>query len=229
MGFPGWVRSQSSSELPPRRSPTASNPRHTRPHAGPSDPDAALPQPGASLLPLPGAPSPSPDSSARHPPRSSSRRLAGHRRRQGSRSLPVSILRPFPLPSHPYCGLAPPRRRQRKAGPGGKEAGAVSAGRRRRRPRPHALYLRGARPPPPRRLRSASVPRAPSSRAHAYLARLSLSRGLQPCVRSHARSDAYVHLPTVQGAEQTPLPGPSAPRRRTTTQGLDVPPERPVS
>lgn len=50
---------------------------------------------------------------------------------------------PLPPPSHPKSTWPRPGGR-REAGPGGKEAGAVSAGRRRRRqPRPHALYLRG--------------------------------------------------------------------------------------
>lgn len=86
-------------------------------------------------------------------------------------------LHPPPLtpPSHPV-GPAPA---EAEARPG-------AAGRGRERlapgwstPRPHALYLRGALLPPPRRLRSASVRRAPSPRAHAYLARHALSRGLQ--------------------------------------------------
>lgn len=148
--------------------PTPATPALWQPPS--SGPGAALPQPGAFPQLLPVGPGPCPGFSARRPPRSSSQRLPGLGLCQGSRSLPESILRPFPLLPHPQIDLAPPQWRRRKAGPGEKEAGAVTGGRRRTAPRPHALYLSGACPPPPRRLRSASVPRALSPCAHAYLA-----------------------------------------------------------
>lgn len=198
---------------------------------------------------LPGAVGPSPGFLARHPPRRSSRRLPGLGSRLGSRSLKVSILRPLLLPSHPKSTWPLPGGRWeagpggreagpggREAGPGGKEAGlggkevgAVSAGRRRRRPRPHALYLRGlvlhlpgAFTPLPSR-----APQVPV-RTRTWLD--PPSRGdYKPCARTHARSVAYVRLSALQGALERLLPGPSAPRRRKPTQRLDDPPERPVS
>lgn len=93
-----------------------------------------------------------------------------------------------PLPSFPTRKSPWPRPNAGggRRDPAGKSR-AVSGGRRRGRPRPHALYLRRACPPPPRRLRSASVPRAPSPYAHAYLARPDLSRGLQ-AVCAHSRT-----------------------------------------
>lgn len=93
----------------------------------PSDAEATFTQPGASPLLLPGAPGPSPGLSARDPAQSSSRPLPGLGLCQGSRALPASILRPFPLLSHPEIALAPPQCRRREAGPGEKERGRLAA------------------------------------------------------------------------------------------------------
>lgn len=148
---------------------------------------------------LPGAADPSPGFSACRPPRSSSWRLPGLRLHQGSRSLEVSILRPFPLPSHSKSTWPRPRGR-REAGPGRKEAGAVSAGLSRRRPRPHALYLRGL----VLRLPGALAPLPSSAPQVPVRTRTWLdppSRGdYKPRVHIHARSDAYVFLSALQDA-----------------------------
>lgn len=177
------------------------------PHAHDTRPPAARdlrlqqglhPKAGAPPWLLPGVPGPSQDLSARRPPRSSSRRPPGFCLSRPSRALPVSILRPFllPFPHPPKNDPAPPR-----TGVGGRRDPAVS-GRGRLAPAGsalgpalHALYLRRARLPPQRRLRSASVPRASSPRAHASLARPFLSKALQ-AVRAQLRTERRV-LPPV--------------------------------
>lgn len=108
---------------------------------------------------------------------------------------PPPLSPPFPPPNRP--GPAPANRR--KEGARGKEAGAVSASRRRRGPALTlctgvglVFHLPGA----PALLPSRSPPGPVRTRTWLDLP----SRGdYKPCARTYARSDAYVHLPALQG------------------------------
>lgn len=116
--------------------------------------------------------------------------------RPGPRSRPqpgIQVppgLHPPPLspPSPPLNRPGPAPVGRRKAGPGGKEAGAVSAFRHRPRLRLHALYLSGARSPPPW-----SLPPLPSHvppipvRTRTWFG--PSSPGDKPCARTETRNE----------------------------------------
>lgn len=157
------------------------------PSQRPPGPGAALPQPGAFPQLLPVGPGPCPGFSARRPSRSSSQRLPGLGLRQGSRSLPESILRPFPPPSPP-ANRPGPTPVEAEEGRTRREGGEGGYG----RPAPHSAPP--SRSVPERGLSSTSP--APSLRFRPARPQSLCARVPGPLAGTTSRGRAPTHVST---------------------------------